>query len=504
MTSHRKTDYRLRRLDANRLELPNDRGIPVRIFANDGVPIERAAVDELLGLLELQETIARMLSAAPELFDGDAGVEAMSLSSDFHRGAGIPIGTTLKTRGVAVPQAVGTDVNCGMRVHQTGLTYDQVEGRLDLLERRIRHIFFQGGRGIGLTQTQREAMLREGIPGLLNSDALTGEAWLAAADELNRINGGGGAPTDVPAMFGDYIRGAGSAGAVSYDSQIGSLGGGNHFLELDVIKSIHDRATAHAWGLREGQVVIMVHTGSLGLGHTASAVGKAAMRALLPSTMPMPDNGITVLPLGEGCADALAMVRSAIRTASNFAFANRFYLVRMAIQALEAEIGEVGASLLWDAPHNLLWEEADGVVVHRKGSTPARGPEALAGTPFPWGEPVIVPGSMGAPSFILRSLGNAEALYSACHGAGRALSRGEAQRGNDAELDQFLARFRVVTPVDPRAIRGRSDLMAAWRQELKQEAPFAYKNIGPVIDTLRGAGVAEPVVELHPLLTVKS
>ncbi len=113
MTNHRKTDYRLRRLDANRLELPNDYGIPVRIFANDGVPIERAAVDELLGLLELQETIARMLSAAPELFDGEAYLEAVSLSSDFHRGAGIPIGTTLKTRGVAVATAPDATVGRG-------------------------------------------------------------------------------------------------------------------------------------------------------------------------------------------------------------------------------------------------------------------------------------------------------------------------------------------------------------------------------------------------------
>src|SRR6266542_6273271 len=221
MTNYRKTDYRLRRLDANRLELPNDYGIPVRIFANDGVPIERAAVDELVGLLELQTTIARMHEAAPELFDGEAGVEAVSLSSDFHKGAGIPIGTTLKTRGVLVPQAVGTDVNCGMRVVLTGLTYDQVEGRLDALERRIRHIFFEGGRRIGLTPVQREAMLREGIPGLLSADALSGEAWLAAADELNRINGGGGTPTEVPALFGDYINGS---GGMSYDTQIGSLG----------------------------------------------------------------------------------------------------------------------------------------------------------------------------------------------------------------------------------------------------------------------------------------
>jgi tRNA-splicing ligase RtcB len=504
MTNHRKTDYRLRRLDANRLDLPNDHGIPVRIFANDSVPIERVAIDELLELLELQETIARLQEAAPELFDGEAGVEAVSLSSDLHRGgSGIPIGTTLKTRGVAVPQAVGTDVNCGMRVMRTELTYDQVAGNLDGLERRIRHIFFQGGRGIGLTAIQREAMLREGIPGLLATDALVGDAWLSAADELNRINGGGGLPTNVPSMFSDYINGSGTSG-VSYDTQIGSLGGGNHFLEVGVIRSIHDRATAHAWGMREGQIVVMVHTGSLGLGHTASAVGKQAMRALLPSGVPMPKNGLMVLPLGERCADALAQTRAAIQTAANFAFANRFFLAQMAIRALEAEVGAAGASLLWDAPHNLLWDEADGLIVHRKGSTPARGVEALIGTPFPWGEPVITPGSMGAPSYILRSLGNAEALYSASHGAGRALSRGAAQQGHDEELDAFLKRFRVVTPVDPRELRGRADLLAAWRQDLKQESPFAYKNIGPVIDTLRGAEVAEPVVELYPLMTVKA
>jgi tRNA-splicing ligase RtcB (3'-phosphate/5'-hydroxy nucleic acid ligase) len=129
MTAHRKTDYRLRRLDASRLELPNGWGIPVRVFANDGVPIERVAIDELLSLLELQDTIAAMQAAAPELFDHvDAGVEAVSLSSDFHKGRGIPIGTTLKTRGVAVPQAVGTDVNCGMRVMLTGLMLGQIEG----------------------------------------------------------------------------------------------------------------------------------------------------------------------------------------------------------------------------------------------------------------------------------------------------------------------------------------------------------------------------------------
>ena len=128
------------------------------------------------------------------------------------------------------------------------------------------------------------------------------------------------------------------------------------------------------------------------------------------------------------------------------------------------------------------------------------GPDATG-----WGEPVIVPGSMGAPSYLLRGLGNARALASACHGAGRSVPRGAASRGSDADLDAFLAEFRVVTPLDHRdpAVAARREVVAAWRRDLKQEAPWAYKEVGPVVDSLRTAGVAEPVVELRPILTVK-
>lgn len=132
MTSARTTDYRLQRLDASQLILPNAWDIPVRLFAGEGVPIERAAVSELLALLALQDTITALAEQAPELFDHpDPGIVAVALSSDFHKGSGIPIGTTLRTRGVLIPQAVGTDVNCGMRVHLTGWALEQVQPTLD-------------------------------------------------------------------------------------------------------------------------------------------------------------------------------------------------------------------------------------------------------------------------------------------------------------------------------------------------------------------------------------
>lgn len=147
MTTARADDYRIQRIDASQLTLPNAWDIPVRLFAGAGVPIERAAVTELLALLDLQATIAALRRAAPDLFDHpDPGIAAVALSSDFHKGSGIPIGTTLRTRGVLVPQAVGTDVNCGMRVHLTGWCLEQVQPALASLERRLRHLFFQGGR----------------------------------------------------------------------------------------------------------------------------------------------------------------------------------------------------------------------------------------------------------------------------------------------------------------------------------------------------------------------
>jgi tRNA-splicing ligase RtcB (3'-phosphate/5'-hydroxy nucleic acid ligase) len=143
-------------------------------------------------------------------------------------------------------------------------------------------------------------------------------------------------------------------------------------------------------------------------------------------------------------------------------------------------------------------------VLHRKGATPAGG-FAETGPYGMWGEPVIVPGSMGAPSHVLRGRGNPRSLASACHGAGRRVARGASAKGGEKELDAFLRDFRVVTPLNHRdpGVARRSDVMAAWRRDLKQEAPWAYKDVGPVVSSLRGAAVAEPVAELRPLLTVK-
>ncbi|TDD72495.1 RtcB family protein [Actinomadura darangshiensis] len=498
-----RQDHRLVRTGEHWLTLPNPYGIPVDICAGDDVPLEPAAVTEALTLLDTAATLDRLAEAAPG-YDGPAPrITRVALTPDLHKGAGIPIGTVLETEHALLPQAVGNDVNCGMRLEVTTLRADRVRPRLDALERRLRHLFFEGGRRIALTPAQREGLLRDGLPGLLLTGATPWPGVLPedAEDGLDRVHASG-YPAETAEAFADWI---GSAGGASHDSVIGGIGGGNHFAELQYVSEVHDAAAAHAWGLTPGTVVTMVHSGSLSLGHQANATALDRLRAAWPAGLPRPRNGILPFLLDERSGPARRRYLDAFGNAANFAVGNRFFLALAMRAGLAAECGGMASRLLYDAPHNLFWRGGDRIV-HRKGATPAGGHAAMAGGPYAmWGEPVIVPGSMGAASFVLRGRGDPRTLASACHGAGRRVPRGASARGNDAELDAFLRNFRVVTPLDHRdpVVARRSDVLAAWRRDLKQEAPWAYKDIGPVVASLDGGGVAAPVAELRPLLTVK-
>ncbi|MFI6519326.1 RtcB family protein [Spirillospora sp. NPDC050679] len=493
-----RQDRRLVRVDEQWLRLPNRWDIPVEVCAGPDVPLEPAAVDEVLALLETADTLERLSRGGPP-----ARITRVALTPDLHKGAGIPIGTVVETEHALLPQAVGNDVNCGMRLEVTSLSADRVRPGLDGLERRLRRLFFEGGRRIALTPAQREGLLRDGLPGLL----LTGDTpWQGLAptdadDAVDRAHASG-FPTGGAEAFADWI---GSAGGASHDSVIGGIGGGNHFVELQYVEAVHDAAAAHAWGLTPGTVVLMAHSGSLSLGHQANGTAVDLLRAGWPAGTPHPRNGIMPFLLDERSERARRRYLDAFGNAANFALGNRFFLALTMRAGLEAEYGELSSRPLYDAPHNLFWRDG-GRVVHRKGATPAGGHAEMAGGPYGmWGEPVIVPGSMGAASFVLRGHGEPRTLASACHGAGRRVPRGASARGNDAELDAFLRDFRVVTPLDHRdpVTARRADVMAAWRRDLKQEAPWAYKDIGPVVSGLRAGGVATPVAELRPLLTVK-
>jgi tRNA-splicing ligase RtcB (3'-phosphate/5'-hydroxy nucleic acid ligase) len=504
-------DSRLTRLDANRVRVENPQGVDALLFANEKVPVEPAAVTELLEMLQLQATVERFADASPGSFDEPPRIDRVAITPDFHKARGIPVGTVLATRGFVMPQAIGNDINCGMRLHLTSLQAEALPGKLDELETACRHIYFEGGRNIPMTRQQREALFKNGLTGLLEATPRTCREGLWALfheldieRDLARVERRGSLKAEEVLGLDDFM---GPSSHPTRDSQIGSIGGGNHFVEIQRVEKILDRRTAHAWGLRPGMVTVMVHSGCVSIGHLCGGYYRDAVRQIYPASLKHPANGLFPLPDGE--RQPARLFWDALHNAANFAFANRLFLGLMALAALRRACGDVEFSLLYDAPHNFLWKESiDGeeVVIHRKGACPARGLDAMEGTPFAYyGEPVLIPGSMGASSFILAGQGNPASLSSASHGAGRTLSRGEALKGHDEEFRRFLERFRVVTPVDLRRqdVRQRREILEKKLEEIKQEAPFAYKGIGPVVETLTDAGIARPVAELTPLMTVK-
>lgn len=500
----------MKRISAVALEVENTYDIPVTIFANDHVKVEKAAIEELESLLALQETVERIDAHDSDFFGGlKPRIESVAVTPDFHKGSGIPIGTVLKTHGFMTPQAIGRDVNCGMRLMLTDWTEEEVLRELPKLEKRIRHMFFQGGREIPLHPVQKEALLREGLVGLHESAKKTDALGIwkhyrhnAEFEALENVSESGHMPTaGICEGLQNYIN----HDDVRYDAQIGSIGGGNHFVEVQVVKEVLDAHTAYAWGIKPGAVVVMIHTGSVSIGYPASSYAEMLLKEIYPKDLQMPQNGILPLPIQGKYANAFAKVNEAIANAANFAFGNRLFLSMMLRRVFEESLGDREFKLLWDSGHNLAWQDGDSFL-HRKGATSARGFEAMKNTPFAWtGEPVLIPGSMGGSSFILRGMGDERSMQSASHGAGRSMSRGHAMRADDAQFKRFMQDFKIITPIDPLdpTLRGRRDILQKWEEHIKQEAPWAFKEIAPVIQTQTDAGLVSAVAELRPIFTVK-
>lgn len=493
--------------------LKNDYGIPVNIFANEQVKIEQAAITELSALLDLQQTLNDLEQSNPDFFAAKALIDRVGITPDFHKGKGIPIGTTLKTKGFIVPQAIGKDVNCGMRLYLTDLDEEAIRSKLSELTKEIRHVYFEGGRNIPITPNQKEALLKKGLTGLLETHQETNKTGLwkyydAAQQErdLAHVIDQGSLQTDgIFEGLHNYTK----MDYTSYDSQIGSIGGGNHFVEVQRVKQIKNGAIAHAWGIKEGAVAIMIHTGSVSVGYPTAAYFVDLLREIYPKGMKQPKNGIFPLPFSEQFGKQWKQFWMSLYNGANFAFANRLFLGLMMQGVFDRHFGSNDYQLLYDSGHNMLWQEeenGESVFIHRKGACPARSAEQLQGTAFQYtGEPVLIPGSMGASSFILAGKGHSETCNSASHGAGRALSRGDSLRVDERQLDAFMERFHIITPINPKSqqLKGRADILKKWREEIKKEAPFAFKAIDPVIETQTEAGIADVVAELEPIFTVK-
>jgi len=419
-------------------------------------------------------------------------VSASIAMPDFHWGYGFPIGGVAAfdpaQGGVVSPGGVGYDINCGVRLLATSLEAEPVRPRLRALAEEL---YRQIPSGVGASQ-----------PGKLAVRELEGALAGGARWAQRR---GFGEPADVEALEeGGCLRGA-DPDLVSDRAkergrgQLGTIGSGNHFVEVGVVDCVYDAAAAAAFGLAAGSLTIFIHTGSRGLGYqVCDDFLKTMLHAAHRYGIALPDRQLCCAPLGSPEAERYL---SAMRAAANFAFANRQMITHYVRASIERVLGvsprEHGIRVVYDVCHNIAKLERHGerdLCVHRKGATRAL-PPGDERVPAPYravGQPVLVPGDMGRYSFVLAgAAGSAEAFASSCHGAGRMLSRKAASaaarpRNLPKELEQQGIFVR-----------------AASRATVDEEMPEAYKDVAQVVDVVDAAGLARKVARLRPLAVVK-
>lgn len=412
---------------------------------------------------------------------------------DIHWGYGFPIGgvaaTDVERDGVVSPGGVGFDICCGVRLLASALTETDFRRQgpaiMAELDARI-------PRGLGKGAVAGKRLLDEV---LVRGAAAVVEAGYGVPSDLERCEERGTSAGADPAAISARAleRGGG---------QLGSLGAGNHFLEVQVVDRVADVEAAEAFGLAEGMVTVMIHCGSRGLGHQVCTDHLAEMgRAMGRHGISAPDRQLACVPVRSREGEAYLR---AMATAANFAWANRHVLGHTAREAFAAAlgtgIGKLGMDLVFDVAHNLAKVEEHRVgrhsrrlCVHRKGATRAFGPghPALPGELRALGQPVLIPGSMGTASWVLRGVADNPAFATAAHGAGRLMSRSAAKktRGGREVMRDLEAEGIAVRP-------GSVGLLA-------EEAPFAYKDVDSVVEVCRVAGLAAPVARLRPIGVVK-
>jgi tRNA-splicing ligase RtcB len=422
------------------------------------------------------------------------GIVGPSLAMpDIHQGYGFPIGGVAATdfeRGVVSPGGVGFDINCGVRLVRTSLAEQETRPRLrDLVNQVFRDVpCGTGGSGfIQISESQLDEVLVRGAQWMVEHgygeprDAEFAEARGALEDaDPNRVS---------------------SRAKQRGRPQLGTLGSGNHFLEIQYVQRVHDETAARAMDLAEGQVVVLIHSGSRGLGHQVCTDYLAEMNtAMKKYNITLPDRQLACVPIQspEGQSYLAAM-----RAAANFAWANRQGILHFLRGAFRRIFGDqVRLDLVYDVCHNIAKHEryeVDGkmrdVLVHRKGATRAfppghpEIPEAYRSV----GQPVLIPGSMGTASWVLVGAEGAmrETFGSVCHGAGRLLSRTAARKGRDAR--------QVQKKLEEQGILVKSET----RDGILEEIPEAYKDVDAVIDVVERAGLARKVARLRPMGVIK-
>jgi len=410
-------------------------------------------------------------------------VKAAMAMPDIHQGYGLPVGGVVATdarSGVVSPGAIGFDINCGVRLLKTALRADDIAARLEPLVDALYQAIPTGVGSKGSLTLDRDAL--DGV--LAGGARWAVEKGYGVREDLGRIESDGCLPGAAPSSVSDHARERGKR-------QLGSLGSGNHFLEVQTVETVYDPRAAETLGLHEGAVTVMIHTGSRGLGHQVctdylEVTGKALRRYGIT----VPDRQLACAPVDSDEARAYL---GAMRAAANFAFANRQVLSHWTREVFARTLGiapgDLGMSPVYDVAHNIAKEEeheVDGarrqLIVHRKGATRA----------FP-GQPVLVPGDMGRYSYLLMGTEVAmrETFGSTCHGAGRLMSRTAAVKAARGR--------RIGDELRQRGVLAR----ATGRDALAEEMPEAYKDVQDVVAVVHRLGISTRVVRLRPLAVIK-
>jgi tRNA-splicing ligase RtcB len=447
---------------------PGDRTdlrVPARVYA-DAQLLEAIRDDDSLVQLQNVATLPGIVGAALAM-------------PDIHAGYGFPVGAVAATElpdGVVSPGGVGYDINCGVRLLALPIAARELGRRKEKLVREIARRAPAGtGRegGLVLRGAQLDAVLRDGPRVLAERHGIGTPEDVARTESEGRLDGAD------PREVSERARTRGS-------TQLGTMGSGNHFIELGRVERILEPEAAAEFGLRAGQVTALIHSGSRGLGHQVCTDFVKRMDATLDRYgISLPDRQLSCAPASspEGRAYLAAMA-----AAANFAWANRHALAHAVRQAVRTVLGAsvaAGTVQVYDVAHNVAKPERHGgrdVLVHRKGATRA----------FP-GHAVFIPGSMGTASWVLAGRPGAmeHSFGTVCHGAGRRLSRTAARkRIGGAELRAQLEAAGIT-------VRGASN------KGLAEEAPFAYKPVDRVVEVVERAGLAARVAELRPIGVVK-
>ena len=416
---------------------------------------------------------------------------------DIHWGYGFPIGGVAAfdaEDGVVSPGGVGYDINCGVRLLRSALTVEEVRPRLEKLADTLFHNVPSGvgshRRDLKLSVAEERKVLRKGARWAV-------ENGFGQSEDLDHIEERGTLPGADPEVISDRALERGR-------NQLGTLGSGNHFLEVDLVEEIGDAQAANALGLFPGQVTITIHTGSRGLGYQVCDDHlKMMQRAAKKYGIELPDRQLCCAPLSspEG-----QQYLAAMSCAANFAFANRQLITAWVRESFEKVLqkgpGDLRLSLIYDVCHNIAkWENHQiagrtrRLCVHRKGATRAF-PPGHHETPELYrsvGQPVLIPGDMGRYSYVLVGTqgGFEETFGSTCHGAGRVLSRHAAKK---------LARGRQIEA--ELAARGII-IRAASRATVAEEISESYKDVLDVVSVVQQAGIGKIVARLRPLAVIK-